>query len=201
MRRLALLALPALSGLALGDRLIDVPVATKLTAGSVRLEEAFGLNNRAFRRDSLLVAVDKTFEVEARRVRSPGRDDTALDVYATLVSPFQGYSPGLATGVRDAGDRTPDGRRFWIAATFREPYEVGDLEIPADITIGGFVGSRGSAFLALSIPLGARLRLLAENDGIRTSAGFQYRPLRNLEVRVFAQDAGVLGSFRYALRF
>ena len=207
MRRLPLLpaaliaSFASVSSFAFADRNIDAPVATKLTAGSVRLEEAFGLNGGSFRRDYLMVALDGTFEIEARRFQTRRRDDTAIDLYATVVSPFQGYAPGIAAGVRDVADVTPDGRRGWIAITSREPYEIGDRTYPADITLGAFVGRRGSALVAVSIPLGAELRLLAENDGIRTSAGFQIRRVRGLDLRLFTQDNGVYGSIRYARKF
>lgn len=200
MKRLALL-LVGLSSFAQADRLINVPVATKLLTGSVRYEETFGLSNRAVMRESLLYAVDDTLEVEVRRFRSSGRDDTTLDLYATILSPFKGYAPGFAVGVRDVLDATEDGRRMWVAVTFREPFQLGDLERGADITLGGFLGSRGSALLGLSIPLGPDLRLLAEHDGLRLSAGFQYAPIRNLELRLLTEDRTPLGSFRYSLRF
>lgn len=194
-------SLLALSASASADRLINTPVATKIPARSVRLEFMQGLNNRAVVRESLLYAVDETFEIEARRFRSQGREDTTFDVYATIISPFKGYAPGIAVGVRDILGETNDGRRGWVAVTFREAFQVGELERGADITIGGFIGTRGSALLALSIPLGPDLRFLAENDGIRLTAGVQYSPIRNLDLRIYAEDQTTLGSFRYSLRF
>ena len=187
--------------LARADRLINTPVATKLLEGTFRYEGAFGISDRSVQRESLLWAVDKTFEIEGRRFRSAGRDDTTFDVYATLLSPFKGYAPGIAVGVRDVLGDTNDGRRGWVAVTFREAFQVGEFERGFDFTIGGFVGARGSALFALSIPLGPDLRLMAENDGIRLSAGFQYSPIRNLELRLFTEDRTALGSFRYSLRF
>ncbi len=205
MRRLATFLLGAtvftLPASARADRLINTPTATKLVAGSVRLEQMFGLSNRSEMRESLLYAVDDTVEVEARRFRSAGRDDTTFDLYATIISPFKGYAPGIAVGMRDVLGATSDGRRGWVAVTFREAFQLGEFERGADITIGGFIGTRGSALLALSIPLGPDLRLLAENDGIRLSAGFQYSPIRNLELRLVTEDRTPLGSFRYSLRF
>ncbi|RYG44001.1 hypothetical protein EON79_15835 [bacterium] len=183
------------------DRLINVPEATKLVAGTVRYEQMYGLSNRAIQRESFLYAVDDTVEIEARHFRSSGRDDTTLDLYATIISPFKGYAPGFAIGVRDALDATRDGFRPWIAVTFREPYQIGEIERGADLTIGAFFGQRGSALVGFSIPVGPDLRFLAENDGYRLSAGVQYAPIRNLELRLLTEDLTPLGSFRYSLRF
>ena len=199
MRVLPLLLL-ALAPLARADRLINVPVATKLLAGSVRLEEAVGFSDSRVRRESLLYAVNATLELEARRFRGVGFDESTVDVYATLLSPFKGYSPGFALGVRDALDRTGDGFRPWVAVTFREAFQLGDIERGADITLGAFFGARGSALVGVSIPLGPDLRLLAESDGIRPSAGLQYA-IRGLEFRLFTDDRAALGSLRYSLRF
>lgn len=183
------------------DRLINVPVATKLTSGTVRYEQTYGLSDRAVQRESLLFAVNGTYEIEARRFRSDGRDDATLDLYATILSPFKGYAPGFAVGVRDALGQTRDGFRPWVAVTFREPYQLGDIERGADITLGAFFGRHGSALVGFSIPLGPDLRLLAENDGYRLSAGLQYAPIRNLELRVLTEDLTPLGSLRYSIRF
>ena len=197
---------PILAGLALttlarADRLINVPEATKLVAGTVRYEEMYGLSDRAVQRESFLYAVDDTLAVEARHFRSDGRDDTTVDLYATIISPFKGYAPGFAVGVRDALGATRDGFRPWLAVTFREPYQVGEIERGADLTIGAFFGRHGSALVGFSIPLGPDLRFLAENDGYRLSAGVQYAPIRNLELRLVTEDLTPLGSFRYSLRF
>ena len=201
MRRLASLLLLVVTESAWADRLIEVPVATKLMAGSVRLEGAYGLTDTAVRRTSLLYAVDDTLEIEARQLSSRGRDDTTLDLYATIISPFKGYAPGFAVGMKDAFNATSDGRRAWVAVTFREPFQVGEYERGADLTIGAFIGTHGSPLLGFSLPFGPDLRLLVEHDGYRLSAGFNYAPVRNLEVRLFTQDRTALGSLRYSYRF
>lgn len=201
MRRVFPLLVLGLASGAWADRLINVPVATKLVAGTVRYEQAFGLSDRAVRRESLLYAVDDTLEVEARHLRSDGSDAFTLDLYATLLSPFKGYAPGFAFGVRDALGATGDGLRPWVAVTFREPFQLGEIERGADFTIGAFFGRHGSALVGFSIPFGPDLRLLAENDGYRLSAGFQYAPVRSLELRLLVEDLTPLGSLRYSIRF
>jgi hypothetical protein len=130
-----------------------------------------------------------SFDLELRTDRAFTPNDTwTVDVSYVLVSPFPGISPGLAVGAQDLFDRTGDGRRFFVVSTFRFDVEALDGDAIGELTLGGYFGRSSSVFVGINVPLAAKLRVLAELDGIRPYGGIELRPAPNVYARFYLRD-------------
>lgn len=197
--RPALLALAtALCTSANADRLISIPTGKKLPFDEVRAEFVFG-GKPAYDRGYLGMGIGLQFDAELLYERlSPNPAFVSFNFAYNYVTPVTDLSPGVSVGVRDALNRTADGRAFYVATTFRI---ATDTNAPAELTIGGGTQSLRGFFVGAMLPLTERIRLLGEHDSLRWTAGIEVRPFRGLFLRtLFRQDRTQL-SVGYAVRF
>lgn len=196
------LVLAVLPVLASADRLILAPTGNKIRFGQARLESMFtpdGDQNRWF----LGYGVTKEIELEvtSERFRS-GVYRNSLNASFNLMNPLTDFAPGVSFGVTDALDNTADGRRTYLAVTFRLGLD-GDYnqDAPMEATVGFAYGRGFSPFVGVMIPLTWQTRLLAEHDGFRVSAGLEFRPLRGLAARYLQVDGKPTWSLSLTAKF
>lgn len=198
-RPLLLAALLVLTGgSASADRLINIPTGKKLPFDEIRAEFVFG-GHPAYDRGFLGMGVGLQFDAELIYERlSPNPGFVSFNFAYNYVTPVTDVSPGVSVGVRDAMNKTSDGRAFYLATTFRI---ATDIDAPAELTIGGGTQSLRGFFVGAMLPLTNRLRLLGEHDSLRWTAGLEVRPVQGLFLRaLFRQDRTQL-SVGYAVRF
>lgn len=189
MRLLVLAGAFSIAAISLADRLITIPTGRKVPFGSVRYEVRFEPSRSGAQEQMMAVGVNSFVDMELRADRERGaRDAGTFDLSYNYIAPIQGISPGISFGVQDAVDHSSDGRRFFGVITYREPYNTLDGEYPADITLGIFAGKHWSPFVGVSIPFSKAFHFLAEHNGNRVSAGFEFRPASWINLR--SQEVG-----------
>ncbi len=202
MRRLAALSLLGLASLASADRVLTVPTARKLTYGTVRYEFRAEPKQRGAREHLLGVGIGPAYELELRTEWKNDRVSVGtFDFAYNLIAPIPELSPGISFGVQDALDQTFDGRRFYLATTFRPIFSTVNGDVPADVTLGLFQGRYTHPFVGVSLPFAREFRLLAEHNGFRPQAGFELRPRPNLGLRIAFRERQTLTSLQYSTRF
>lgn len=185
------------------DRIIFAPTGTKLLNHQVRLEyfSQFRHNDRY---DSYL-GVGVTKDIEAELVLNRFASDATLgtmNVSYQFTPPLVDTAPGLSFGAQDIMDRTPDGRMYYVAFTYRVGLDgTYNSRSPLELTVGGGFGRRSGLFAGVQIPFTWQFRFLAEHDTKRVTAGVEYRTSWGLALRAaWRQDQTFLGA-RYTMRF
>lgn len=187
MRLAASLAVLFLAAASQADRLITVPTARKIPIGTVRYEFRLDPASNGFRENLLGIGINTFMDMEIRNESGGGRPDAlTFDLSYNVIAPLPGLTPGLSFGVQDALDKTPDGRRFYGAFTSRETFTTANGDYPADITLGIIGGKVVTPFVGVLLPFSQEFHILAEHNGLRISAGAEYRvrPWLNLRAQV-----------------
>jgi hypothetical protein len=183
------------------DQLITIPTAAKTPFGDVRLDFDSAFNGR-FGFASANFGVGRSFEATLRGFEPSGRPGVAtFDFEYNYLTPIAGIIPGVCVGVQDGLGTTPDGRRYYVALTSRQIYSTASGDASGDVTIGLFGGKRASGFLGFSLPLTTNLRLLAEHNGYRISAGFELRPTPSFGFRLLTVDSRPVVGITTVTRF
>ncbi len=166
------------------DRLILIPTATKLTYGSYRLEHLFDQSGSGHSQEYLGYGIGVSFDMAVTSGDLTGLDDLSFDFAFHVLDPIVDFAPGFSVGVVDALDRTHDGRRAYVATTYRSGLDGPfNAFTPAEATLGMFFGSRNAMFTGVQLPFSDALRLLVEHDANRLSAGIEVRPFKGWSVR------------------
>jgi hypothetical protein len=201
LRLLSAVLLASVSAAAMADRVILAPTGTKILYRHARAEFMFDRNGRDFQ---AFLGFGITREVEAEVVleRFDARNAGTFNVAYNLFPVFIDQVPGINVGVRDALDRTRDGRLIYLALTHRLSAES-DLveEAPVEVSFGGGFGRRAGAFVGVRLPITDRFRLLAEHDVHRITAGFEYQHESGLGGRLLFREGETLLSVRFLTRF
>ena len=182
MRPLFLASALALAAVSAADNLINIPIGRKVPYGVLRYESRFDQSDLRQYHGFLDYGIDTNFDARltyddvngARRVVSG-------DVSFNYITPITGISPGLSFGIMDVANRTQDGRRAYMATTYR----IGgaDLFNPVELTYGVFYGKRPLGFVGIMFPFTEQIRFLAEDDGRRISTGLEWKQNNNLTLR------------------
>ena len=184
MRLAGVVALTLGAALAQADRLITIPTARKLPLGTVRYEFRGETVSHGETENFLAAGISTSFDMELRTIDEPGRKtEGTFDLSYNFVAPIPGLTPGLSLGLQDATDKTPDGRRFFGAATFRPQFSTLNGDFPADVTLGVFGGRHWSPFVGVLVPFSKEFHFLAEHNGERIAVGFEYRPVQLFNLR------------------
>ena len=192
----------SLAALACADRLVNVPTARPLSKNSIRFEYLGGLNNSSAEEQFLAFSFLNGFEIEARRrIRPEENGRTTFDFGYNVLSPVASTAPGIALGVLDGLGETIDGRRAYIALTFRELLEVGEVGENGDLTLGYQTGSLSGLFIGISLPFSGRTRMIVEHNGARLTSGFETNLAKGLDVKLFVQNQLLLGGISFSRKF
>lgn len=187
---------------AFGDRVIDVPIGRSLRMGTFQISDLEGMNQSGARDRYFAYAPLIGLEFAVRQRMRPGESGhTTVDFAYNFVAPVAGLSPGISVGVLDGLNETLDGRRAFIAVTFRELLDVGDKGANGEATLGLQFGSTNTAFVGVSLPLSNNLRFLAEHNGYRISTGFELAIDKSIKGRLFTQDGTLLLGLNLSHRF
>ncbi len=171
------------------DRLITIPTAHKLRIGEYRYEitSLQGAGRESYQ--YLGTGLTSNMDIEFRTERFPGANErSTFDLSYNHFPAGLDIVPGLSVGVQDAMNQTRDGRRFYLATSFTNIFGTINGDVPADVTLGGFFGAQSSAFVGVSIPFSKEVRLLAEDNGYRLTAGFEVRPVKWLGLRMLFRN-------------
>lgn len=192
----------AACGLAYGDRLIDIPIGRTISRDTVVLSLMEAGNEQGSRDRYLAFSPLQGIEIAARqRFRPNENGHTTFDLAYNLVNPVASVSPGISLGVLDAAGETVDGRRTYVAVTFRELLQVGEKGANGEATLGVQFGHLNTGFVGVSLPLWENFRLMTEHNGARISAGFEYEPTKGIKLRTVTQDGTLLFGLNLSRRF
>ncbi|MBS1702212.1 MAG: hypothetical protein JST12_11165 [Armatimonadetes bacterium] len=187
---------------AFADRVIDVPTGHTLPQYTFEYSFLESTNEKGSRDRYMVYSPLKGVEVGLRqRFRPNENGHTTADFSYNVVNPISSVSPGISVGMLDAMDQTVDGRRTYIAFTFRELLQVGERGEHGEATLGVQFGHLNSGFVGVTLPLGERFQLLTEHNGNRISAGFEIEPSADIRARVVTQDGTLLFGLNLSRRF
>lgn len=203
MRHPIVIAILMLACCCPADRLIHIPLGKKVPSHTVRLEGGVPLESTGSPFGYLDVGLNTFLDATIRTTDMPSVTRRAtLDLGYNYISPIPDASPGISVGVQDLAGNTPDGRRFYIASTYR-PSLGGSANVftPAEVTIGALVGRRTSAFVGVMLPISPAFRLLAEHDGFRVNAGVEARPINRVWLKLLFIDTKPMLSAQVQQKF
>lgn len=191
-----------LASVAFADRLVNVPTARPLGKNAIRFEYLGGLNNSGAEEQFVAFSVLNGFEFEARRrIRPQENGRTTFDLAYNVLGPVASTAPGISVGLLDGLGETLDGRRAFLALTFRELLDVGEVGENGDVTLGYQSGSLSGFFVGISLPFSGRTRMIVEHNGARLTSGFETNLIKGLDARLFVQDQLLLGGISFSRRF
>jgi hypothetical protein len=190
------------ASVASADRLVNVPTARPLGKNAIRFEYLGGLNNSTAEEQFVAFSVLNGLEFEVRRrIRPEESGRSTFDLGYNILSPVASTAPGISVGVLDGLGETLDGRRAFIALTFRELLDVGEVSENGDVTLGYQTGSLSGLFVGISLPFSGRTRMIVEHNGARLTSGFETNLVKGLDARLFIQDQLLLGGIIFSRKF
>lgn len=190
------------AGSALADRLVNVPTARPLSKNALRFEYLAGLNNTVAEEQFLAFSVLNGLELEVRRRLRPDESgNVTFDLGYNILSPVASTAPGISLGVLDGLGKTVDGRRAFLALTFRELLDIGEVGESGDFTLGYQTGSLSGFFVGISLPFSGRTRMIVEHNGARLTGGLETNLTKGLDAKVFVQDQLLLGGISFSRKF
>jgi hypothetical protein len=203
VRRFGVLALLFVSVPAWADRLIHIPVGKKIPFGEVRTSTLFEIASPENHESILGIGIGKSFDAEVRWPHFPGdRRKTTLDVSFNYLSPIVDISPGISIGMLDLLQETREGRRGYLAITWRRGV-IGDAVNNSfvELTVGFLFGGTNNGFVGVQLPFTDQFRLLAEHDGIRINSGMEFRFAPTASTRLLVREGRLAVGLGFAMRF
>lgn len=202
MRKLLSLALISVASFAQADRLINIPVARALRLGEIKGEALWEITRPKNADGYLGFGLGTNFDAEIHTRDTDGRRRIGtLDLSYNLHPPLVDIAPGISFGVLDALNRTREGRRAYMAVTFRNGLATQFTDLAADITIGVSQGRRTLPFVGITLPFRPEAAFLFEHDGLQITTGLEVRPIAPVAIRFLFQDQHTLTSVSYDLKF
>jgi hypothetical protein len=192
----------ALTALASADRILNLPIARTIGYRNVRYE-SFAYTNTVGNSDQFLAFSPlQSWEIEVRQQRRPliGSRET-FDFQRNLLPAFVGTSPGISVGLLDTMNNTLEGRRGFIALTFKELLEVSDSGEPGEITLGYQFGRRTSGYVGSTISISSRTRLFFEHNSLALTVGIDSEIVPKIKARIFTTENTLGFAFNYMVRF
>jgi hypothetical protein len=176
------------------DRLIIIPEGTTLTTGAARVEYAGHESKQAY---WAAVGISR-LEVEGAWFKGFGAGNANALSAQVGVLPETSFTPALALGVRDIGDKTDDepalyaGRSFYVAASKSVPLSGGEAmlqELKVHVGIG--TGSLKGVFFGAETTLPGKVQLAGEYDTetFNFAATYSVAPFVKMRVSSIGGDA------------
>jgi hypothetical protein len=185
-----------------GDRIIDVPVGRSLAMGTFQFSDLEGMNQGGSRDRYFAYAPLLGLEFGIRqRVRPLESGHATFDFAYNFVAPVAGFSPGISVGMLDSLNETLDGRRTYMAVTFRELLDVGSKGANGEVTMGVQFGHLNTGFVGATVPLSNNFKFLVEHNGARISTGFEIAFDKSIRARAITQDGLFLLGLNLSRRF
>src|SRR5579862_6276184 len=160
-----LLCLALAFGLATGafaDRLITIPLGRKVLFDDFKFDSFIEMSSGRTWDRYVGFGLTRQIEIDYHGEKidhGPMRD--TFDFSYNYLAPIMNQSPGISVGIQDALNRTQNGRRAYIAATWRQSVDdIGHGNLPLEATLGYSQGSSGAGFVGVSIPLSEQVRFL-----------------------------------------
>jgi hypothetical protein len=202
MRGWMSIVLVGIGALAFGDRIIDVPIARSLKMGTFQISDLEGMNQSGTRDRYFAYAPLVGLEFGVRqRMRPNETGKTTFDFSYNLVAPVASLSPGISIGMLDGLNETLDGRRTYVAVTFRELLDVGDKGANGEATMGVQFGHLNTGFVGVTLPLSNNFKFMVEHNGARISTGFELSIDKAVRGRLITQDGTLLLGLNLSRRF
>jgi hypothetical protein len=198
-----LLGVAALAVPAHADRLIDIPTADKLPFGEAEYQVLYGYRGDGRFENEFGFGLTTSLEIDCRQgnIEAPNVQGT-FDLSYCFVNPISNFFPGLAVGIQDVENRETDGRRPYMAATYREGFNVVGGEQPGDITLGvTYLHKALLPFVGVVVPFSRTIRFVAEDDGVRINAGITISNSNDFALKLLVRDRESLAGLSISHKF
>ena len=181
------------------DRLILIPEGTTLTTGQVKGEyqvRATSGGATAYWANVGLLRL----EIEGAWFQGFSAPDTDAVSAQISVLPETSFTPAVALGIRDIGDKTKtdaadslyDGRSLYLAASKGLSFVARGLPFLSDLKVhaGIGTGSLSGIFFGAEVAVSGRWRLAAEYDShyVNIAAMYNVAPIARLRVEKIRND-------------
>ncbi len=189
--------------LAQADTLVRIPTAYKTLKGTAKVRHLAnqGAIGRGLTEVSLPVL--EGFELRLGRIHERARGESdSISLSYQYLPPFTDTLPGIAFGIEDIADQTPQGRSAYAVVTWNLGL-TGTLnqDVPAELTIGAGTNRYKGIFLGARVPFSKQFNFIIEHDSRDASAGIEIKPFQNVAVQwMFQQNRTQLGAW-YVARF
>lgn len=181
------------------DRVVLSPSGYNLPPGSLKLEVARRESQGGLTYYWLNLGLVGGLEIEAARAETSARQIDSLSVQINLL-PDIGFTPAVSVGVRDAGDKTPNGSALYVAVAHRLPYMPPNPFIEEMYLFGGLgVGGIRGLFAGAEIRTPYRLGLTAEYDSRAWNVVLSWEPVPLLRLRLYQLDGATYYGASLAL--
>jgi hypothetical protein len=202
MRGIVTLVVVGFGAMSFGDRIVDVPIGRSLQMGTFQISDMEGMNQGSVHDRYVAYSPLHGFEFGIRqRTRPSETDKVTADFAYNIVAPVAALSPGISVGMLDALNATVDGRRTYVAVTFRELLDVGQKGSNGEATMGIQFGHINSGFVGVNLPLSNNFRFLVEHNGARISTGFELALDKKVKARIITQEGTLLMGLNLSRRF
>jgi len=183
------------------DRLFELPTASKVRTGEWQFRHRAEQGRLGRGSTGLATGMGEAVDLELIYLNARKPAGT-LDLSYNLVPALADNLPGLSIGVQDAFARTAEGRGMYFVMTFKyNQFGTYNSNTPAEISIGAGGGRFKGVFFSAMLPLADQLRLVAEHDSRRLTAGLALQPRTDLKLHwMFRRDATLLGA-DYSYKF
>lgn len=190
------------------SRLIVIPEGDTLTTGGFQLQYASKFDSND---GKMLLANVGISRVEMEAARFQNFQDGTIDAFGAQLSilPDTSFTPAVAVGVRDIGNRTDgigapyDGEAFYLALSKGIPVTGGIPLLLQDVKLHGGVGtgSLSGVFFGAegTLPFGLRLAGEFDSKNVNFSASYSIIPSLSSEVALIKGDLYYGGKFSLKL--
>lgn len=180
---MGLICVGAICGVALADRLIEIPTGKLIYPERLTVEAGFLTGTPKRERVLVNFRVGGLLEIQGARTGFENR----LEVYGLQYSVYPeipGYAPGISVGVSDVLDRTARGRGYYIALSYSIA-ALGQTPLDHDLRVHLGFGWEGVSgfFIGFDVPLTNQIFLRAEHTGSHLNAALAWRPSNQVELR------------------
>jgi hypothetical protein len=179
------------------DRLILIPEGTTLTTGQIKGEFDAGATNSGGNAYWVNLGVTR-LEIEGAWFKGFSAHDTDAVSAQISVLPETSFTPAIALGIRDIGDKTEsadslyDGRSLYVAASKGLSLSSRGLPFLSDLKVhaGIGTGSLSGIFFGAEAAVSGRWHLAAEYDthNVNLAAMYNIAPVAQLRVEEIQND-------------
>lgn len=193
----------ALAGMpAHADQLIRIPTADIVPGPKTEYLQRVDGKHEGYA--TLLVPAGLAYELAFRYYNNEDRSHNIEGGGMFQLLPDGVITPGVAVGMWDVSNSSPQGRRAFVVVT--KSIRQGQFFVPKplerlQLTLGSGTGRFSGVLAALRVDLPAHFTLISEYDARRFNAGIWFRPVRPLTLKAELQNGNPYLGGDFTLRF
>jgi hypothetical protein len=186
------------------ERLIVIPIGDRYATGQLNFEALFEGYSFADRNVYFGFGFGNAFDAEVVLTNGRGmtRDVATFDLAYNYLPAVPDFGVGISVGIQDLLNQHPEGRGAYVAITSRvNNFQEINANTPLELTLGVGSGRYKGVFMGAKVPFSNSVRLLAEHDSRRVTAGVEFAPAKDVTLRWVVGDRQTRLGLTYLARF